>query len=720
MAENIKIDKEKLTQEQSNRLGQVFNTIFTALSSYDWNFTPAETEKMLVDIDIKGNIDQIKRSVNSKILSIKGDDGKFKDSLIEQFDNINLNNTIDVIIDSKFKGYSVQEIIYNDDLTMNKLKEKPNNWYYQCWNDELERYEWVLTYGNGGISGVNADSQLPLGKYLIPMNRPTDIQINGRSELEPLYKFWKIKNNALDYANEIVEKYGGIITWFVYNQDTSNGDLDNMVEGIKAIASGSVMAIPKNPGEMQGLNHDFGFISLENLTNDMHMDTVDKCEKKISQYLLGSSITYTAGESGSYSSGEVGKELLDSVVDSYTKYVEEWIEYLVYYQSLIFGFNYKDYIVSLDEKPNLNGIQELNNKKIENYKGIKDLGYQVSIEYISKETGIPIEELSILEMQPLIEFEKKKTLNDIKSRDIQIDEDLQKVTQKKISLISAQIAKQYKEKYSKIKSKSDIDKITTDFSKTDFDEFMIRYNLFGIYTQIYSDEIEFEEVKYTTEELFDLPFDEAIKFFADKIPRLYDDIEEITGEAIAKTFWVKKITDIEVSKKMKVALDKILAEGGTFKDFVGDIPDVLKKSGISKDGYYLQNVFRTNMLSSYNAGRYEQQQLTKDVFEYLLYNTIDDSRRSKVCTDLADKVYRSDNLIWNRIYPPNHYACRSIATALTDEQVKELGLEVSNGTEGATDALKAIEKTDFDNNPANQKQKLKQIATDKETEYNKE
>ena len=175
-----KIDrKDLLTEEQ--RFSHVFSTIFASLSSVNWNFTMDEVEKMMLDVDIKSGIDQRKRRVNAKILEITTQQERYKPFLEEQFKDLNLTDIVDTIIDSKFKGYTVQEIIYNDDYTMQKLKEKPNSWYIQQWNEEEKKYEWVLTYGattgTTRSSGLNIGQMLPLGKYLIPIYKPTDILI---------------------------------------------------------------------------------------------------------------------------------------------------------------------------------------------------------------------------------------------------------------------------------------------------------------------------------------------------------------------------------------------------------------------------------------------------------------------------------------------------------------------------------------------------------------
>ena len=150
-----KIDKDKLTEEQSTRYTYALNSIFRTLSTTDYTFTADAVELMMKDLDIKAAIDQRKRGVNQRIAEVTGE-GAIQENLQSQLNDLNLVDVIDVIIDSKFRGYTVQEIIYNDDLTIAGVKEKPTEWYTQRWNEDKKEYEWILNYGGSGVAVENA------------------------------------------------------------------------------------------------------------------------------------------------------------------------------------------------------------------------------------------------------------------------------------------------------------------------------------------------------------------------------------------------------------------------------------------------------------------------------------------------------------------------------------------------------------------------------------
>jgi SPP1 gp7 family putative phage head morphogenesis protein len=707
-----KVEKEVLLTSQ---MEVAFNSYFGNSVSKDWNFTENKIDQMMLDADIKTEIDKRKRGVNSRSITVNGKDDNIKEMLQNQFNDLNTRSIIDVIIDSQFTAYSVQEIMYNEDLNMKHLQEMPRLWYRQQWNNELKCYQWVLSYGSG-IVGINSGKKIPTLKYLIPINRPTPEYPHGRSELEPLYKWWEIKNNALDYANKIVEKYGGVITWFLYNSDSSEDEVATMAASMKALASGNTIGIPMKPGGMsQGMNHDFGFIPMEKITNDLHMNLIKFCEKQIAEYLTGSSISSNIGESGSYSSANAGLELLDDVIDSDAKYCENWLNVLIYYQSVIHGFDYKEYTVELVPVENPAARVDLNGKKLENAVKAKELGFVPKKSIIADLLGIDesdLEELDITNTNSFTrEFAKKKSIDDLKEHEKKLDESIEEATEEKARKWTKQIADIYAEAFEKAKTVEDVQNLQINWLNSSLDEDLTVYRMLGVYTQARPQELEFAEEIYTVSELLELPFDEAISYFVSKVPRLFEEIDDYTKASIERTFWVKQSTDKVVTEKMFTSLSKNIAEGGTLREWKKDIKAHLKKAGISENGYYLENVYRTNVQSSYNAGRFEQQQLTKDVFEYWLYNAIEDDRTSEICSNLDGSVFKADDPIWNTIYPLNHFGCRSVVTVLTEDMLYEYNIDPNdNNPVEIAKGVKLVNEGKFAGNPVIQNQNFENQA----------
>lgn len=257
----------------------------------------------------------------------------------------------------------------------------------------------------------------------------------------------------------------------------------------------------------------------------------------------------------------------------------------------------------------------------------------------------------------------------------------------------------------------------------DFSEFEKKFLL--AFLQGYVDSAEGNSLSYFEKTLdpFDMPFDEAIKALADKTPTLYKDLDETIKEVGNKVFYIKRATDIEVTKKIYEALQKNLQNGGTLQDFRKDIESVLNKAGMSDNGWYSSLVYRQNMANAYAAGHYKQQKAMEKHFPYWLYNDIRDNRESEICREISGRdditqdfrIYMSNDPIWDIIYPPNHFNCRSNVIALSKYDMEDYGYKISKSTQSQRDKL-AKDLGTFANNPTNLFTKIEKNSKIKEEE----
>ena len=176
---------------------------------------------------------------------------------------------------------------------------------------------------------------------------------------------------------------------------------------------------------------------------------------------------------------------------------------------------------------------------------------------------------------------------------------------------------------------------------------------------------------------FKMKFEEAIKSFLDKTPVLYDTIEEITEEVRANVVWLKKSTDLEITSKLFDNMKKSMESGTTFKQWLKDCDEIINKAGLGNQGYYLENVYRTNMMTQYSIGNYKQQIEVVEEFPYWEYSAIEDNRTSNICKQLDGVIKRYDDPFWSTYYPPNHYQCRSTVISRSKEEMKRHGFKIS-------------------------------------------
>ncbi|MGK0740138.1 phage head morphogenesis protein [Yokenella regensburgei] len=161
---------------------------------------------------------------------------------------------------------------------------------------------------------------------------------------------------------------------------------------------------------------------------------------------------------------------------------------------------------------------------------------------------------------------------------------------------------------------------------------------------------------------------------------------DMQDEAHAVEFVVAGITKLDVLSDIHNGLTRAMAEGTTFRQFQDDIEPLLQRKGwlgrglvADEDGvltgrqlmpYRLETIFRTNIQSSYAAGRWQQQMRNVADRPYWEYNAVMDNRTRPTHAALNGRVFRWDDPIWQTIYPPNGYNCRCWVRALTEAQMK--------------------------------------------------
>lgn len=210
-----------------------------------------------------------------------------------------------------------------------------------------------------------------------------------------------------------------------------------------------------------------------------------------------------------------------------------------------------------------------------------------------------------------------------------------------------------------------------------FDSYIVA-ELIGRYLSIIerNENREFdEEDDEILKDLFDLPFSKAIDFLMSKTPQIYDKLDKVTDNALDDYFWIKKSTDLEVTKKIQNKLLKSLEEGKTYFDFKNELD--LESLGLGENGHYWKSAYDMNMAFAQSRGQYEEQlEGIEYGFEYGLFDAILDGRETQTCHNLDGKVMLLEDWIKQGLYPPLHYRCRSRIIAITKEDVEDMGLTV--------------------------------------------
>ena len=174
--------------------------------------------------------------------------------------------------------------------------------------------------------------------------------------------------------------------------------------------------------------------------------------------------------------------------------------------------------------------------------------------------------------------------------------------------------------------------------------------------------IEFSNTRTTTRNA-------ALDIFLKRHPALYDDIENEIDYARQKNFWIKKVTDVNVTEKIFKQMSNTLENGGTFKEWKKDVDNILSQSGLNLSEGYLKTVFRTNMNHAYNAGIYMKMDKYKDRYPYYQYCGTLDGREQEHTRELNGKIFKIGTPEADKYFPPNGFNCRCYTISLTADEV---------------------------------------------------
>jgi SPP1 gp7 family putative phage head morphogenesis protein len=202
-----------------------------------------------------------------------------------------------------------------------------------------------------------------------------------------------------------------------------------------------------------------------------------------------------------------------------------------------------------------------------------------------------------------------------------------------------------------------------------------------------------DAVKLST--LFDMEPKDAVAYLKSKGYVISDRWFEVLTNAHAKSFTVAKAMRMDILETIRGSLDEALASGMTERDFVKQLTPELQKLGwwgqqtwVDGSGnarivqlgspHRLKTIYRTNMQTSFMAGRYRRYKANADAKPYWMYVAVLDGNTRPEHRKLNGRVFRHDDPIWSSLFPPNGWGCRCRVRALSEAQVKRMGLTVES------------------------------------------
>ncbi|MFC3716813.1 phage minor head protein [Luteimonas soli] len=190
---------------------------------------------------------------------------------------------------------------------------------------------------------------------------------------------------------------------------------------------------------------------------------------------------------------------------------------------------------------------------------------------------------------------------------------------------------------------------------------------------------------------FDLAPEEAVAFFRDKGLLASFAWQDVWQQEHEIAFTVAKMVDLDLLSDVRDAVDQAMAEGLTLQQFKAQITPRLVSAGwwgvreqadpetgakqLVQLGSprRLETIFRTNMMTAYAAGEWQQIQDAAEDAPYLMYDAVDDNRTREQHRAWDGTVLRWDDPWWQTHRPPNGWNCRCSVIQLGEDELALAG-----------------------------------------------
>jgi hypothetical protein len=173
-------------------------------------------------------------------------------------------------------------------------------------------------------------------------------------------------------------------------------------------------------------------------------------------------------------------------------------------------------------------------------------------------------------------------------------------------------------------------------------------------------------------------FSEAVEWFRRRVPISKRKFNSLRTKNRRRAFTVSGTNQLQVVTTIFDELDRSIDQGIGLDEFKRNVRKKLKSRWREPDSAYLETVFRTNVQSALNAGRFVQLN-EPDVLASRPYRMLDvvfDARTSDICLAFDDPPFirLATDPIWATHWPPFHHRCRTGVRGLTRKQAERYGI----------------------------------------------
>ena len=376
----------KLTKPE-NLHPEILNGVMQKLMSLSGSYetqvlTDEVISEMLKDIDVAFAVRKLNLAIGSREWKIKCIDEAEQNNLSKEIEKrlsgIDINKFMKEVHNIRYHGYGAFEIVCDETYKIKKLVNIPQEYI----NFEKEK-GWFVNIGEE----ISLDNPY---KYVVCTYNDTLKNVMGKSDLEPLQEIYDAKKNITSKMRSISERYGDIIVVFAYDPNETEEDIKARGQELKNIKGKSAIGIPVWDGSLKDSVH---FISLADLSIEIHTKLEDRWKSEISKYILAADYSSSQGGVGSFSRDQVQQKEQEKQEDDLLKFIRECFQKCLEVDAAFFGYDSNNYILSFEKEISKKESSDIRQKDATTEKIIfetmKSLGYGVKKEYIADKYGIP-------------------------------------------------------------------------------------------------------------------------------------------------------------------------------------------------------------------------------------------------------------------------------------------------------------------------------------------
>jgi len=205
---------------------------------------------------------------------------------------------------------------------------------------------------------------------------------------------------------------------------------------------------------------------------------------------------------------------------------------------------------------------------------------------------------------------------------------------------------------------------------------LLTSDMYGQYT-VYHESSDFSRLRVKPVEAVSLGMKEALEYWKLKVPVNQSEFYGLSEQYRVNAFTVSGLGSMDLILDMYKSLENALQNGTSLGEWKKSYSSLWEQKGwTGKSAWRVDNIFRTNIQTAYNVGRYKQMQRVVEIRPYWMYDAVNDSRTRPTHYALNLKVFPHDHEFWDIFYPPNGFRCRCTVQTLSKRQVEQRELQI--------------------------------------------